>query len=101
MHHKPCIVCASPHHTVWNCDNLTGPIVVGAWIHRSENVPEGLGRRARRVVEGWVGEMGVSDAKRERVREDRNGKIEGLEGVGGDGGGVGDGSDEKGNEVEG
>jgi hypothetical protein len=35
------------------------------------------------------------------VREDRNGKIEGVEGVGGDGGGVGDGSDETGNEVEG
>jgi hypothetical protein len=62
MHHKPCIVCDAAH-TAWNCDKLTGPIVIGAWIHRKENVEVGMGRRARRLVERWVREGTKNDRK--------------------------------------
>jgi hypothetical protein len=62
MHHQPCIVC-DEMHTAWNCHKTKGPIVLGAWINRLGNVPQGKGRVARDLVRVWQDETAEHDGK--------------------------------------
>jgi hypothetical protein len=52
MHHQPCIEC-DDMHTAWNCPKTKGPIVLGAWITRPENIAQDKVRRARTLIRGW------------------------------------------------